>query len=91
MITANSQVDRIKQKCANAQIKEALAVSLKYLVDSKRKHYSLYTIDDRAKIGKYASYVNDTSAALKCFRVDFLDLGESTMRSYKMKYITALE
>ena len=45
-----------------------------------------HSVEDRAKFGKYGN-----SAALKMFRVDFPELGESTIRSFKAKYISVLQ
>ena len=45
----------------------------------KRKRYTSYSEEDKEKIDEYA-LENDNSAALKRVRVDFPELGESTIR-----------
>ena len=47
-----------------------------------RKRYALFTDKERARIGRYAAE-NGNSAALKKFRSDVPDLGESTVRFFK--------
>ena len=75
---------------ALAKVQEALARCEAAANSGKRKRYASYTDEDRAKIGKYASE-NGTTAALKRFRQDIPDLGESTVRSFKIRYLAALE
>ena len=72
---------------ANAKVQEALT---RCATSGKRKRYASYTDEDRAKFGKYASE-NGNAAALKRFRKDIPELGESTVRSFKTKYLAALE
>ena len=56
----------------------------------KRGKYTIYTDQDRAKIGKYASeHGNDR--ARKKFLKDFPNLHESTVRNFKKLYLTTLK
>ena len=55
----------------------------------KRKAYTAFTDEDRAKIGKHAAK-NGNNSPLKKFRSIYPDLGESTVRSFK-KYYEALK
>ena len=58
----------------------------------KRKAYTAFTAEQRATIGKYASEHGNT-AAVKKFKADFEDnqLGESTVRLFKKRYIEELK
>ncbi len=47
------------------------------IVGKKRKAYISFTEEDRARIGQYAAE-NGNNAALKKFKPQFPDLGEST-------------
>ena len=60
---------------------------MKEVKSRKRKHYINFTDEDRAKIGLYAAE-NENNSALKKFRAQFPDLGESTVR---LKYLALLE
>ena len=51
----------------------------------KRKAYTAFTDEDRAKIGKHAAK-NGNNGALKKFRGIYPDLGESTVRYFKKYY-----
>ena len=55
----------------------------------KRKVYSSYTDTDRAAIGRYAAE-HGNIAAQRDFKSKLPDLGESTIRSFKKKYLAAL-
>ena len=55
----------------------------------KRKQYATYTDEDRGKIGRYTAK-NGNVAALKCFKSEHNDLVESTVRSFKKKYLAAV-
>ena len=55
----------------------------------KRKQYATYTDEDRGRIGRYA-VENGNIAALKCFKSEHKDLVESTVRSFKKKYLAAV-
>ena len=55
----------------------------------KRKQYATYTEEDRGKIGRYAAE-NGNVATLKRFKSEYKDLVESTVRSFKKKYLAAV-
>ena len=56
----------------------------------KRKIYTAFSEEQRAEISKYAAE-NGNNAALKRFRHDIQDLGESTIRLFKNKYPEAIK
>lgn len=59
----------------------------------KRKNrgkYAIYTDEDRAKIGKYASE-HGNERARKIFIKVFLNLHESTVRNFKKRYLAKLK
>ena len=55
----------------------------------KRKYTTTFTAEDRAKIGRYAAE-NGYLAAQKRFKSDY-DIGESTVRLFKKKYLDAVK
>ena len=55
----------------------------------KRKQYATYTDEDRGRIGRYA-VENGNIATLKHFKSEHKDLVESTVRSFKKKYLAAV-
>ena len=73
---------------ANRSVKRALEKQQRS-EPKKRKVYSNFSEQDRAVIGKYAAE-NGGAAAQRHFRSKFPDLGESTVRSFKTKYLAAL-
>ena len=70
---------------ANTEIRE----QMKQAHGRKRKAYTAFTNEDRAKTGKHAAE-NGNNSALKKFRSVYYDLGESTVRCFK-KYYEALK
>ena len=52
----------------------------------KCKAYTAFSDEMHANIGRYAAE-NDNAAALKKFRSDITDLGESTVRLFKKRYL----
>ena len=68
-------------------LSEKSLVELK-LLGGKRKRYTAFTDEERARIGRYAAE-NGNSAALKKFRfsVSLPDLGKSTVQLFK-KYLS---
>ena len=71
---------------ANEAVKEALNATN---VPKKRKYTTAFTAEDRAAIGRYASE-NGNAAAAKKFRATH-NVGESTVRSFKKKYLVELK
>ena len=71
---------------ANEAVKEALNATN---VPKKRKYTTAFTAEDRAAIGRYASE-NGNAAAVKKFRATH-NVGESTVRSFKKKYLEELK
>ena len=57
---------------------------------SKRKPYTKYSAEERFKIGKYASE-NGSIAAVRKFEKQFLNMNESTARTFKKKYESELD
>ena len=51
----------------------------------KKRKYTHFTLEDRAKITKYAAQCGNT-AAVKRFSKEFPSLGESTVRLFKKQY-----
>ena len=68
---------------ANMAVKQAIQVR-ESQKGKKRKYNTSFTDQDRAKIGRFAAENSNTSA-LKKFRHDYLDLGESTVRIFRKK------
>lgn len=52
----------------------------------KHKAYTTFSDEMRANIGRYAAE-NGNAAALKKFHSDITDLGESTVRLFKKRYL----
>ena len=73
---------------ANSAVREELE-RVSAARGKKRKRYTAFTDEERAKIGGYAAE-NGNSAALKKYRCDIPDLGESTVRLFKEKYLSLL-
>ena len=71
--TLNRSVQRVLDGCEKSAKKP-------------RKERTVYSDTDRAAIGKYAAENGNTSAR-KHFKEKFPALGESTVRSFKQKYI----
>ena len=78
--------DTVTQLANTAVLREIQAKRPK-----KRKAYTMYTAEQRATIGKYASE-HGNAAAVKKFKADFEggQLGESTVRLFKKRYIEEL-
>ena len=55
--------------------------------ERKRKYTMTFTAEDRTKIGKYAAH-NGVAATRKHFKQ--LNLGESTVRHFRKKYLDEL-
>ena len=58
-------------------------------MEQPRKECTVFDAEDRAAIGKYAAK-NGNASAQKHFKSKFPDLGESTVRSFKKKYLSPL-
>ena len=56
----------------------------------KRKRYTAFSDKDRAAIGRHAAE-NSNVSALKKFRSSFPDLGESTVRLFRRKYLETVK
>lgn len=54
----------------------------------KQKPYTVYSDEDRARIGRYAAE-NSNASALRKFKGDFPDLSESIIPGFETKYLTA--
>ena len=72
---------------ANKEVERAISTTTS---SGKRKRYATYTDQDRAKIGRYAAE-NGNVATLKRFKSEHEDLVESTVRSFKKKYLEAVK
>ena len=72
--TVNRSVQRVLDGCEKSAKKP-------------RKERTVYSDTDRAAIGKYAAENGNTSAQ-KHFKEKFPELGESTVRSFKQKYLS---
>ena len=55
----------------------------------KEEAVATYTDEDRGRIGRYA-VENGNIAALKCFKSEHKDVVESTVQSFKKKYLAAV-
>ena len=71
---------------ANRQVERVVGE----MQSGKRKRYTTYTDKDKARIGRYAAE-NGNTRAVKQFKLDFPDLSESTVRSFKSKYMTKVQ
>ena len=72
---ANEDIRKVIDRGASANV-----------VSKKRKAYTAFSDETRADIGRYAAE-NGNAAALKKFRSDIPDLGESTVRLFKKRYL----
>ena len=57
---------------------------------SKRRKYTTFSDEQRAKVGKYAAE-NGNTAALRKFRSELPNLGESTVRFFKKCYLNEVQ
>ena len=74
--------DAVKRVLAGQQAKEPAA--------KKRKVYTAFNKDSqRVQIGRYAAE-NGNAAVLRKFRQEIPDLGESTVRLFKKRYLEEL-
>jgi hypothetical protein len=55
-----------------------------------KRSYTSYTDENRVVIGKY-DVENGNAAALRHFKPHFMELGESTVKSFKRKYLAAVK
>ena len=76
-------------QCANREVERVLE-ELQMQGRRKRKAHSTFSDEDRAVIGKYAAE-NGNASALKKFKVSKPGLIESTVRSFKQKYVGLLQ
>ena len=56
----------------------------------KQKSYTMYTDEDRVQIGQYAAENQNIRAVMQP-KADFPNLSDSTMRSFKSKYLSTSE
>ena len=77
-------------QCANREVERVLEELQMQGGRRKRKAYSTFSDEDRAVIGKYAAE-NGNASALKKFKVSKPGLIESTVRSFKQKYVGLLQ
>ena len=52
----------------------------------KQKHYTTFTDENRVQIGRYTTE-NGNTRAVKWFKLDFPNLSESTVCTFKSKYV----
>ena len=88
-----SKIGEVATKEVNQQVQSTLARARSEPGPSlsgrqKRNVYAVYTDEGRARIGTFTAE-NNNASALKRFRSDFPDLSESTVRSFKSKYLAA--
>ena len=76
-------------KKANECVRDALETSAQPRAKKARKERTVYSEEDRAAIGKFAAE-NGNARAQKHFKEKFPELGESTVRSFKQKYLSLL-
>ena len=74
---------------ANAAVAKVIGDS-GYSIGRKRKCYTAFSDEDRAAIGRLAAE-NSNVSALRKFRRSFPDLGESTVRLFKKKYLETVK
>ena len=86
-----TDIGKAATKVANKQVKRVLEEEEEKEAGQrkKRKVYSSYTDTDRAAIGRYAAE-HGNIATQRHFKSKLPDLGESTIRSFKKKYLAAL-
>ena len=75
---------------ATTSANTGVSKQLKLTGGKKRKAYTAFSDEDRAKIGKHAAE-NGNSSVLKKFRRVYAELGESTVHSFKRKYYEVLK
>ena len=74
---------------ANGGVKRVLEKQASQQSAKKRKRHTNFSNTDRAEIGRYtAEYGN--AAVQQHFKAKFPNLGESTVRSFKTKYLAAI-
>ena len=74
---------------ANRAVKRVLSKAVNEPAKKKRKKYPAFTDKQRAAIGKYAVKCGNV-AALRKYRPEVSDLGESTVRLFKKRYLEQL-
>ena len=74
-------------QAANKRVKRVLAGEGEPSAKKLRKERSIYSDKDRAAIGRYAAE-NGNAMAQKHFKSKYPELGESTVRSFKQKYLS---
>lgn len=94
--TAESLLSSKMTAAANKAVQEVLEKQDVTATDSKDKdkkkrvYNTTFTDEDRAAIGKHAAE-HGNAAAVRQFKWKYSDLGESTVRSFKRRYLGALE
>ena len=82
-------MSEIATREANAAVSRVMTPTQQ--TSRKRKAYSVFSDEQRATIGKYATE-NGNAAAVKKFKGDFDGgLGESTVRAFKKRYLEELK
>ena len=74
-------------QAANKSVKRVLAGEGETSAKKPRKEQSVYSDEDRAVISRYAAE-NGNAMAQKHFKSKYPELGESTVRSFKQKYLS---
>ena len=74
---------------ANKAVQRVLDEQRSQQPSSKRRKYTAFGDEQRAKVGKYAAEIGN-SAALRKFRLELPNLGESTVRFFKKRYLDEL-
>ena len=85
-ISNETNISILAMEEANAHVKSVLEWQQ---AQKKRKSYTTYTARQQAEIGHYASEYRN-AVALKQFRKDVPELGESIVRLFKKRYLENL-
>ena len=85
----DTAIGEIATREANKSVKRALEKQQSQQQGKKIKRHTHFTDIDRAEIGKYAAE-NGNASAQRYLKSKFPDLGESTVRSFKKKYLAVV-
>ena len=79
-------IGAVATKEANRAVQRVLDEQSSQQPSPKRRKYTTFNDEQRARVGKYAAE-NGNTAALRKFRSEMPSLGESTVRFFKKRYL----
>ena len=86
---AETGIGEVATKEANRAVQRVLDEQSSQQPSPKRRKYTTFNDEQRARVGKYAAE-NGNTAALRKFRSEIPSLGESTVRFFKKRYLDEL-